>query len=159
MTTRKQRAAAKRNIKKAARAARRKRTVARLPKGRAPLSVKRAPRLHERNGVDQGEIKQSDNGCIGLRRYRGIRIRQHRSYYVGLTTAIMFAAAGAMFVYRWLAAGSYLRPPFLPPLRELDLFRVFPRPPPPFFRPPRSDLFTVAQARRSASLALIPRFL
>jgi hypothetical protein len=89
----------------------------------------------------------------------GIRIRQHRSYYVGLTTAIMFAAAGAMFVYRWLAAGSYLRPPFLPRLRELDLFRVFPRPPPPFFRPPRSDLFTVAQARRSASLALIPRFL
>jgi hypothetical protein len=32
MTTRKQRAAAKRNIKKAARAARRKRTVAHLPK-------------------------------------------------------------------------------------------------------------------------------
>jgi hypothetical protein len=32
MTTRKQRAAAKRNIKKAARAARRKRTVANLPK-------------------------------------------------------------------------------------------------------------------------------
>jgi hypothetical protein len=32
MTTRKQRAAAKRNVKKAARAARRKRTVANLPK-------------------------------------------------------------------------------------------------------------------------------
>jgi len=32
MTTRKQRAAAKRNIKKAAKAARRKRTVAHLPK-------------------------------------------------------------------------------------------------------------------------------
>jgi hypothetical protein len=32
MTTRKQRAAAKRNIKKAAKAARRKRTIARLPK-------------------------------------------------------------------------------------------------------------------------------
>jgi hypothetical protein len=53
----------------------------------------------------------------------------------------------------------YLRPPFLPPLRELDLLRFFPRPPPPFFRPPLSDLFTVAHARRSASLLLTPRFL
>src|SRR6516162_9528551 len=53
----------------------------------------------------------------------------------------------------------YLRPPFLPPLRELDLLRFFPRPPPPFLRPPLSDLFTVAHARRSASLLLTPRFL
>jgi hypothetical protein len=29
-------------------------------------------------------------------------------------------------------------------LRELDLLRFFPRPPQPFFRPPRSDLFTFA---------------
>jgi hypothetical protein len=57
MTTRKQGAAAKQNIKKAARAARRKRTVVLYQKGRAPLSVKRAPRLHKRNGVDQSEIK------------------------------------------------------------------------------------------------------
>ena len=54
---------------------------------------------------------------------------------------------------------SYFRPPFLPPLRELDLLRFFPRPPPPFFRPPLSDLFTVAHARCSASLLLTPRFL
>jgi hypothetical protein len=53
----------------------------------------------------------------------------------------------------------YRRPPFLPPLRELDLLRFLPRPPPPFFRPPLSDLFTVAHARRSASLVLTPRFL
>src|SRR6516162_7938230 len=52
----------------------------------------------------------------------------------------------------------YFRPPFLPPLRELDLLRFFPRPPPPLFRPPLSDLFTVAHARRSASLLLTPRF-
>ena len=57
------------------------------------------------------------------------------------------------------ATAIYLRPPFLPPLRELDLLRFFPRPPPPFFRPPLSDLFTVAHARRSASLLLTPRFL
>jgi len=31
-------------------------------------------------------------------------------------------------------------------LRGLDLLRFFPRPPAPFFRRPRSDLFTVAQA-------------
>src|SRR5207249_11535999 len=58
-----------------------------------------------------------------------------------------------------LLAAPYLRPPFLPPLRELDLLRFFPRPPPPCLRPPLSDLFTVAQARRSASLLLTPRFL
>src|SRR5438132_13642619 len=58
-----------------------------------------------------------------------------------------------------LLALPYLRPPFLPPLRELDLLRFFPRPPPPFLRPPLSDLFTVAHARRSASLLLTPRFL
>src|SRR5437868_12846053 len=37
-----------------------------------------------------------------------------------------------------LLALPYLRPPFLPPLRELDLLRFFPRPPPPFLRPPLS---------------------
>src|SRR2546421_13106142 len=58
-----------------------------------------------------------------------------------------------------LLALPYLRPPFLPPLRELDLLRFFPRPPPPFLRPPLSDLLTVAHARRAASLLLTPRFL
>src|SRR4029453_7258367 len=56
-------------------------------------------------------------------------------------------------------APFFLRPPFIPPLRELDLLRFLPRPPPPFLRPPRSDLLTVAHARRSASLLLTPRFL
>src|SRR6266496_2730790 len=42
-----------------------------------------------------------------------------------------------------IASQYYLRPPFRPP----------------FFRPPLSDLFTVAHARRSASLLLTPRFL
>src|SRR5437667_6207666 len=32
-----------------------------------------------------------------------------------------------------LLALPYLRPPFLPPLRELDLLRFFPRPPSAFF--------------------------
>src|SRR5437016_12442259 len=48
----------------------------------------------------------------------------------------------------------YFRPPFLPPLRDLDLLRFLPRPPPPFFRPPLSALFTVAHSRRSAYLLL-----
>jgi len=57
------------------------------------------------------------------------------------------------------AIAHYFRPPFLPLLHGLDLLRFFPRPPPPFFRPPLSDLFTVAHARRSASLLLTRRFL
>jgi hypothetical protein len=49
------------------------------------------------------------------------------------------------------------RPPFLPPFRE-ELRLVFlPRPDPLFFPPPVS-LFTVAQARRSASPRDTPRF-
>src|SRR4051812_16445105 len=52
---------------------------------------------------------------------------------------------------------SYLRPPFLPPLRDGALFCFLPRPLPLFF-PPLSDLFTVAQARRSASFLPTPRF-
>jgi hypothetical protein len=48
-------------------------------------------------------------------------------------------------------------PPFLPPLRD-ELRVVFlPRPEPLFFPPPVS-LFTVAQARRSASFPETPRF-
>jgi hypothetical protein len=48
------------------------------------------------------------------------------------------------------------RPPRRPPFRE-ELFEVFfPRPDPLFFPPPVS-LFTVAQARRSASLRGTPR--
>jgi hypothetical protein len=48
-------------------------------------------------------------------------------------------------------------PPFLPPLRD-ELRLVFlPRPDPLFFPPPVS-LFTVAQARRSASRRETPRF-
>jgi hypothetical protein len=67
-----------------------------------------------------------------------------------------FVAAGAMSLR---LSATYFRPPFLPPLRELEVLRFLPRPLPPFFRPPLSDLFTVAQARRSASLLLTPRFL
>jgi len=48
-------------------------------------------------------------------------------------------------------------PPFLPPLREALLVLFFPRPDPLFFPPP-SSLFTVAQARRSASRRETPRF-
>lgn len=49
------------------------------------------------------------------------------------------------------------RPPFLPPFRD-ELRVVFlPRPEPLFFPPPVS-LFTVAQARRSASRRETPRF-
>jgi hypothetical protein len=48
-------------------------------------------------------------------------------------------------------------PPFLPPFRD-ELRLVFlPRPDPLFFPPPVS-LFTVAQARRSASRRETPRF-
>jgi hypothetical protein len=48
-------------------------------------------------------------------------------------------------------------PPFRPPLREADLFDFFPRSEPLFFPPPLS-LFTVAQARCSASFFETPRF-
>jgi hypothetical protein len=48
-------------------------------------------------------------------------------------------------------------PPFRPPLRAGSLFSAMPRPEPDFLPPP-SDLLTVAQARRSASFSLSPRF-
>jgi hypothetical protein len=51
----------------------------------------------------------------------------------------------------------FFPPPFRPPLRELALLDFFPRPL-PLFLPPLSDLFTVAQARRSASFFDVPRF-
>jgi hypothetical protein len=49
------------------------------------------------------------------------------------------------------------RPPFLPPLRDELLLVFFPRPE-PLFLPPPVSLFTVAQARRSASPRETPRF-
>ena len=49
-------------------------------------------------------------------------------------------------------------PAFFPPLRDEVLFTFLPRPDPLFFPPPVS-LFTVAQARFSASLLETPRFL
>jgi hypothetical protein len=51
----------------------------------------------------------------------------------------------------------FLRPPFLPPLRELALLSFLPRPLPPFLPPPL-DLLTVAQARRAASFRPTPAF-
>jgi len=48
-------------------------------------------------------------------------------------------------------------PPFLPPFLEEEVSFFFPRPE-PLFLPPLSCLFTVAQARRSASSLLTPRF-
>ena len=49
------------------------------------------------------------------------------------------------------------RPPARPPFREELLLVFLPRPEPLFFPPPDS-LFTVAQARRSASFREVPRF-
>ena len=49
------------------------------------------------------------------------------------------------------------RPPIRPPFRDELLLAFFPRPEPLFFPPPVS-LFTVAQARRSASSRPTPRF-
>jgi len=48
-------------------------------------------------------------------------------------------------------------PLFLPPFRDALLVLFFPRPD-PLFLPPPSSLFTVAQARRSASRRETPRF-
>src|SRR3954464_9960879 len=59
--------------------------------------------------------------------------------------------------YRRFRLAALFFPPFLPPLRELDLLLFLPRPL-PLFLPPLSLLFTVAQARRSASFLLVPRF-
>ena len=49
------------------------------------------------------------------------------------------------------------RPPFLPPFRA-ELRLVFFLRPEPLFLPPPVSLFTVAQARRSASFRDTPRF-
>ncbi|HMJ06496.1 MAG TPA: hypothetical protein VK474_09605 [Chthoniobacterales bacterium] len=54
-------------------------------------------------------------------------------------------------------APDFLAPAFFPPFRELLLLDFFPRPDPLFF-PPLSSLFTVAQARLSASFFETPRF-
>ncbi len=59
MTTGKQRAAARRNIKKAARTARRKRQLRTYPKRPALLSAKKAPRLHEGNEAARNKDKCS----------------------------------------------------------------------------------------------------
>ena len=126
MATRKQRAAAKRNIKKAANGARRKRTIAHLPKSTRTALGKKEPRLQERNETTQHKGRLSSSSLL--------------------------------MQYRLQLSATHFRPPFRPPLRELDLRRFFPRPPPPFFRRPLSDLFTLAHARRSASLLLTPRF-
>ena len=48
-------------------------------------------------------------------------------------------------------------PPILPPLREEAWLVLCPRPE-PLFLPPPDSLLTVAQARRSASFLLVPRF-
>jgi hypothetical protein len=47
-------------------------------------------------------------------------------------------------------------PPFFPPFLDAERVLFLPRPDPLFF-PPLSSLFTVAQARRSASLRDTPR--
>jgi hypothetical protein len=47
-------------------------------------------------------------------------------------------------------------PPFSPPLWAAGWPVDLPRPEPPAFLPPPSSLLTVAQARRSASLAETP---
>jgi hypothetical protein len=127
MATRKQRAAAKRNIKKAPKLHGERERLRIYRNARAPLSEKKEPWLQERDETAQGKGR--------------------------------FSSSSLLMQYRLQLSATHFRPPFLPPLRELDLLRFFPRPPPPFFRPPLSDLFTVAHARRSASLLLTPRFL
>src|SRR5262249_15990888 len=59
MTTRKQRTAAKRNIEKAARAARRKRTIAHLPKKTRTALGKQGAKRAKKNGRVQSEISLS----------------------------------------------------------------------------------------------------
>jgi len=67
--------------------------------------------------------------------------------------ALLRAAPDRLDLERDAAA----RPPFLPPFLEELRLDFFPRPDPLFFPPPVS-LFTVAQARRSASRRETPRF-
>jgi len=56
-----------------------------------------------------------------------------------------------------LERAAVARPPFFPPFLDELLLAFFPRPEPLFFPPPVS-LFTVAQARRPASLRDTPLF-
>jgi hypothetical protein len=55
------------------------------------------------------------------------------------------------------ALAARAAPPSRPPFRDGEVSIFFPRPDPLFFPPPVS-LFTVAQARRSASFSPTPRF-
>jgi hypothetical protein len=67
--------------------------------------------------------------------------------------APFFAEAERLLAGRFAAAA----PPFLPPFFAGSLFSAFPLPDPDFLPPP-DDLFTVAQARRSASFFETPFF-
>ena len=69
-----------------------------------------------------------------------------------LRVAAAFFPAALRFAVDWLEPA--LRPPFF----DAERFSVLPRPEPDFFPPPDS-LFTVAQARASASLLDVPRSL
>ena len=73
-----------------------------------------------------------------------------------------FRVAAAFFAERERAAAerdAEARPPFLPPFFDGFLLAFLPRPEPPSLRPPPEMAFSVAQARRSASLSETPRFL
>jgi hypothetical protein len=77
VTTRKQRAAAKRNIEKAAKAARRKRTIAHLSKKTRTALGKREPKLHERNEPEQIKVDSTfSNGLIAI----GVRVEVKASF-------------------------------------------------------------------------------
>src|SRR5689334_15561681 len=68
-----------------------------------------------------------------------------------LRVAAAFLPAALRLAVLWLL--PLLRPPFF----DAERFSVLPRPEPDFLPPPDS-LFTVAQARRSASPFEVPRF-
>jgi len=75
--------------------------------------------------------------------WAALRLRVAAAFLVDAERAAAGRAAAAL-------------PPSLPPLRDGAWFSALPRPLPLFFPPPVS-LFTVAQARRSASPSLRPR--
>src|SRR5256885_1123787 len=71
--------------------------------------------------------------------------------------AAVVAPAAAFLPAALRLAVLWLLPPLRPPFLDAERFSALPRPEPDFLPPPLS-LFTVAQARRSASVFETPRF-
>ena len=120
--------------------------------GHRPGVAQEPVRLREVEVVDDIDEEERNLGLVRERSRGGL------NFWSGMDNGIEPAARPS-----WkslISASSFLTdflPPFFPPFRDGALLLFFPRPE-PLFLPPLSDLFTVAQARFSASFLPTPRF-